>query len=307
MTMNRFVILTGVSGAGRTTALQALEDLGFFTTDNLPPSLWSALLKQSETAGLGNVAVSVDIRTRAFLASLEASLAALKGAGVEPEILFLDASDDVLVRRYNLTRRTHPLGQAPLSNDLHRERETLGYLRARADTVLDTSRKTAKDLVETLRQRFSAEQQFWLRLISFGFKRGVPMDADNIFDLRALPNPYYEPSLRPIDGRDERVQAYVFSRRALEFYSEMREFIRRLTGLAQETGRSSYTVAVGCTGGQHRSVAVAERLAHDLSDYVSVHVEHRDVNLALQEHAGSASTETEPDDAAPTASQNVDA
>ena len=206
----------------------------------------------------------------------------------------MDAADDVLVKRYNLTRRTHPLGQAPLSNDIAFEREALGYLRAHAEVVLDTSRRSAKDLVETLSRHFGRELKFRLRLVSFGFKRGVPIDADNVFDLRSLPNPYYDPVLRPIDGRDPRVQAYVFTPSTLEFYTQMREFIRELCVMARATGRSSYTVAVGCTGGQHRSVAVSERLAADFKDTFSSFVEHRDVAAALQEHTGQEAAEQEP-------------
>jgi len=282
--MDRFVILTGLSGAGKTTGLHALEDLGFFTADNVPPGLWQDLLAQANDAGLSQIVVGLDIRTRAFLGEVEQTLIELKNAGLEPEIIFLDAADDVLVKRYNLTRRTHPLGQAPLSNDIAQEREALSVLRAHADTVFDTSRTSAKEFIEALRLRFGAEEPFKLRLLSFGFKRGVPIDADTVIDLRALPNPYYDPELRPVDGRDKRVQSYVFTPAALEFYSKMRDFIRESTLMAQGAGRSSYTVAVGCTGGQHRSVAVAERLGHDLADIFSPYIDHRDVTLALQEH-----------------------
>ncbi len=285
--MKRFVILTGLSGAGKTTGLHALEDLGFFTADNVPPSLWLGLVAEAEAAGYETLAVGVDIRTRAYLGELDERLLELQSKNIHAEIVFLDAADDVLVKRYNLTRRTHPLGQAPLSNDIAAEREALGFLRAHAEIVLDTSRRSAKDLVETLSQHFGREQKFRLRLVSFGFKRGVPIDADNVFDLRALPNPYYDPALRPIDGRDPRVQAYVFTPSTLEFYTQMREFIRELCVMARATGRSSYTVAVGCTGGQHRSVAVSERLAADFADTFSLFVEHRDVAAALQEHVGN--------------------
>lgn len=282
--MKRFVILTGLSGAGKTTALHAFEDIGFFTSDNVPPSLWVSLVEQAEQAGFNAVCMSVDVRTRAFLQDIEQIIGLLNARGFNSEVVFLDASDDVLVKRYNLTRRTHPLGHAPLSTDIQQERKELGNLRALADTVLDTSRMSAKTLIKTLWERFGPERRFTLRLLSFGFKRGVPIDADTTIDLRALPNPYYDPVLRPLDGRDEAVQAYVFTPEALEFFSMMREFVRRLTEMAQGSGRSSYTVAVGCTGGQHRSVAVAERLAYDLADAFAVTVEHRDVADALQEH-----------------------
>jgi RNase adapter protein RapZ len=157
-------------------------------------------------------------------------------------------------------------------------------LRAQADLVFDTSRTSARELTEKLWEHFGKASHFRLRCVSFGFKHGVPTDADNVFDLRALPNPFYVPELRAIDGRDARVQTFVFTPSTLEFYSKMREFIRHLTAMAQGSGRSSYTVAVGCTGGQHRSVAVAERLGRDLADYFTTSVEHRDVALALAEH-----------------------
>lgn len=282
--MDAFVVLTGLSGAGKTTALHALEDLGFYTVDNLPPKLWSELIKQAKEVNQRKIVVGIDIRTRDYIQSVLECLADLRQENIRPTVIFLDASNDVLVKRYNLTRRTHPLGKAPLSEDIVTERNILGPLRASADLVLDTSRYSPKNLIEVLREHFGNEQRFQLRLISFGFKRGIPIDADNVFDLRALPNPFYDPALRPIDGRDERVQAYVFQGNTLEFYPQMREFIRYLSQLAEQSGRSSYTIAVGCTGGQHRSVSIAERLAHDFSEVFTTTIEHRDVEQALAEH-----------------------
>ncbi len=282
--MARFVVLTGLSGAGKTTALQALEDMGFYTVDNLPPVLWQELYVQATASGYSKIAVGIDVRTRAFLPTIDVSLHDLRQQGVTADIVFLDAANEVLIKRYNLTRRTHPLGQAPLLADIATERDALGYLRAHADVVLDTSRYSPRELAENLQQVFQEGQLFRLRIVSFGFKRGVPIDADNIFDLRALPNPYYEAALRAIDGRDPRVQAYVFQAATLEFYSDLREMIRKLSSMAQTSGRSSYTIAVGCTGGQHRSVAVAERLGLDLRDSFNTHIEHRDVEAALLEH-----------------------
>ncbi|MCA9836668.1 MAG: RNase adapter RapZ [Trueperaceae bacterium] len=283
--MDSFVVLTGLSGAGKTTSLHALEDLGYFTVDNVPPKLWPDLVKQVKEHNQSKVVVGIDVRTRDYLDSVLDCLAELRDQGINPTVIFLDAADDVLVKRYNLTRRTHPLGKAPLSDDIVTERNVLGPLRASADLVLDTSRYSAKDLIEVLRGHFGHNERFRLRLMSFGFKRGIPIDADNIFDLRALPNPYYDPALRAIDGRDERVQAYVFQGNTFEFYTQMREFIRVLSQMTEASGRSSYTVAVGCTGGQHRSVAIAERLANDFAEVFSTTIEHRDVELALAEHS----------------------
>lgn len=279
----RFVVLTGLSGAGRTTSLAALEDLGYFTADNVPPALWDALVAQADPVQ-PRVAVGVGVRTAVFLPKLNEALDALRARGIHPEIVFLDASNETLIRRYNFTRRTHPLGYAPLAQDIAQEREVLGELRAVADTVLDTSGLTARGLTEELWARFGDERKFRLRLASFGFKRGVPIDADNVFDLRSLPNPYYDPDLRHKGGLDAAVAAYVFTAEGMAFYTELREFVRLLASRALVTGRTSYTVAVGCTGGQHRSVAFAERLKHDLAETFATYAEHRDLALALAEH-----------------------
>jgi UPF0042 nucleotide-binding protein len=279
----RFVVLTGLSGAGRTTALAALEDLGYFTADNVPPALWDELLLQADPLQ-PRVAVGVGIRTAVFLPKLTEALETLRARGIMPEVVFLDATVDTLIKRYNFTRRTHPLGHAPLLQDIAKERVVLGELRAVADSVIDTSNLSARQLTEELWARFGENRQFRLRLSSFGFKRGVPIDADNVFDLRSLPNPYYDPKLRSRSGQDPEVAAYVFTSEGMAFYTELREFVRLLAARAMVGGRTSYTVAVGCTGGQHRSVAFAERLKHDLADDFDTYAEHRDLALALSEY-----------------------
>lgn len=282
--MQHCVILTGLSGAGKTTALHALEDIGFYTVDNVPPSLWGNLVARANQAGRKAIVIGIDVRTRDYLNEVDEGLQQLRAQNIRSQIIFLDASDEILVKRYNFTRRTHPLGLEPLATDISNERQTLSSLRAVADVVLDTSRTSARELTEKLWQQFGQEHKFRLRFISFGFKHGVPIDSDNVFDLRALPNPYYVPELRAIDGRDKRVQSYVFTPATLKFYGDMLDLINQLTLMTQGTGRSSYTIAVGCTGGQHRSVAVAERLALDLAEHFTTMVEHRDVEIALQEH-----------------------
>jgi len=280
----RLVILTGVSGAGKTTALQALEDSGYFTVDNLPPALWSSLVARAAPRKITKLAIGVDVRTRAFLDEVEAAITACIGDGLQPSVLFLDASDDTLIRRFSLTRRTHPIGEGSLLVDLGAERRALEPLRSRADTLLDTSTLTARELRRTIQQLFSRGSNFRLRLLSFGFKRGIPIDADNIFDVRSLPNPYYDPDLRSKPGTDHAVQAFIFSAVALDLYTTIRNLARSLARLAVSSGRTNYTLAVGCTGGQHRSVAVVERLSFDLSEGYRVIVEHRDLETALMEH-----------------------
>lgn len=282
----RIVVVTGLSGAGKSTALHALEDIGYFSSDNVPPHLWLGLVNQAYEHGYAKVALGVDMRTRAFLSDLGATLSSFEVRGLEPEIVYLEAKDDTLIQRYNLTRRTHPLGRAPLKTDIASERQALGELRSRADMVIETSTLSAKELVTRLQDRFSGAQGFLLRVISFGFKRGIPSDADNVFDLRGLPNPYYDAELKVKDGRDEKVKAYVFTDEGLEFYEQLRAFIATLLSQARKSRRGSYTVAVGCTGGQHRSVAVAERLGLEFGADIDTSVEHRDVAEALKEHDG---------------------
>ncbi|MEM7735362.1 MAG: RNase adapter RapZ [Deinococcota bacterium] len=294
MTQATVVIVTGLSGAGKSSALKALEDSGFFSVDNLPPALWQALVNEvcQVTSGedVGEdirVAIGVDIRAHAHLRGVDSALESLEASKVnsaQPVIVFLDAADDVLVNRYNFTRRHHPLHRASLTTDIAAERVALGDLRARADLVLDTSNLSAAELRKQLQGRFADAARFTVRLISFGFKRGVPGDSDNVFDVRVMPNPFYDPDLRPIDGRDKRVQSYAFSGDGEAFFQDLSHYITKLLAKAREQGRSHYTLAIGCTGGQHRSVAVAERLTKLLEDDVEVSLEHRDVSAALAEH-----------------------
>lgn len=279
----RLVVLTGLSGSGKTTALHALEDIGFYTVDNLPPALWAGLV---DTAGghEGGIAIGVDIRTRDFLDGAPAVLAALRDRGLSPTVVFLDASPATLVRRYSFTRRTHPLSEGTLTADLLQERRVLEGLRELADVVIDTTSKSARELALELWDRFGDEADFQLRLVSFGYKRGVPTDVDTVLDVRALPNPYYNAALQPLPGTAPEVQAFVFAPPALELYSHLRGLVRVLAVSARAEGRSGYSVAVGCTGGQHRSVAVVERLTHDLADSFHTRAQHRDLEEALQEH-----------------------
>ncbi|HZJ10985.1 MAG TPA: RNase adapter RapZ [Trueperaceae bacterium] len=279
------VILTGVSGSGKSTALHALEDIGFYTVDNLPPSLWPELIDLVEENNSKGLAIGIDIRARQYLAAAPGVIRRLEAVGHDPVVLFLDASDDTLVRRYNFTRRTHPISQGTLTADLAAERLALEPLRALADEVIDTTLTSARSLTQALWDRFTDGNGFLLRLISFGYKRGLPTDVDVVFDVRGMPNPFYDELLRPLPGTDERVQSYVFTPEALETYSQLRSLIKTLAHQAAgSAGRSAYTVAIGCTGGQHRSVAVAERLSHDLADGLQTVVQHRDLERAMNEH-----------------------
>jgi len=281
------VVLTGVSGSGKTTALHALEDIGFYTVDNLPPALWLALVEGMPAEAKG-LCVSIDIRTRAFIEEAPAALAELERLGHRPTLLFLDASDEVLVKRYNFTRRAHPVAAGTLSADLAAERRVLQPLRELADDVIDTTTTSARELTQLLWDRFAEGRGLLLRLVSFGFKRGIPTDVDTVLDVRGMPNPFYDEALRPLPGTDTDVQRHVFSPEALELYHQMRMLVRSLAYLSESGGRSHYSVAVGCTGGQHRSVAVVERLSHDLAGAYRTQVQHRDLSAALREHVVGA-------------------
>jgi RNase adapter protein RapZ len=271
--VNRFVIITGLSGAGKTTAVQALEEFGFFTTDNLPPQLWRSTLELCLKQGLSQVAVVTDARTRHFLADVETWL---NNLSVKPVVVYLEADDDVLIRRYGFTRRTHPLHESTLLGDLRAEREVLKNLRAQADVVIDTSLLSAKALVVKLRGLFGEDRAFTLSFSSFGFKHGAPRDADLVLDVRGLPNPFYSERLKHKSGLEPEVSQYVFSSDGTAFYQLLRDFVSANAELARRSERSSYAVAIGCTGGFHRSVAVVEALARDLSQFAST-ISHRDL------------------------------
>ncbi|MFC3859937.1 RNase adapter RapZ [Deinococcus antarcticus] len=272
-----FIIVSGLSGSGKSTVLRTLEDAGFFITDNLPPELWGAMHDLVEARNLHRVAVSTDARTRDFLAALESSYARLARRQEDLRVLFLEANAEVLLKRYNLSRREHPLGNN-LMLDFVRERELLAPLRAIADTVIDTTDLSAKELSERVMKMFRLEHDFMLRILSFGFKHAPPRDADLVIDVRSLPNPYYDPELRLRTGLEQDVQEYIFrDGDALAFYDEIRDFVRTSAERTRAAGRHGYTVAVGCTGGQHRSVAVASRLAQDLSDLNVDITDHRDL------------------------------
>lgn len=273
----RFVVLSGQSGAGLTSARMALEDLGYFSVDNLPPQLWADLLKTVEARGIHKVAVVLDIRARDMLSEVETVLSHLK-----PFIIYLEAKSDILLKRYNLSRRLHPLGMGNLLREIEEERLALAPLRDRADLVIDTSERTPRQLKEALEAALGEEEGFLLRIFSFGFKWGPPQDADLVLDVRSLPNPHYDPILKSRPGTDPEVAAYVFADKKNEpFYRTLLTTVGLSAEGARQNGRAAYTVAIGCTGGQHRSVAVADRLAQELSNRFRVELEHRDLEKVM--------------------------
>lgn len=269
----RFLVLSGLSGAGKTTAKGFLEDLGYFMVDNLPPGLWKPLLQELEGRGVKRAGVVLDARALAFFGDLERVLDELR-----PTVVYLEARPEVLLRRYNLTRRVHPLGAGNLMREIGEERRILGPLRARAHLILDTSELSPRALKEALARFLGEETGFLLRLLSFGFKWGPPQEADLVLDVRPLPNPHYDPALKPKTGLDLEVKAYVFREEVEPYYRALLSVVGLAAEGAQREGRAFYTAAIGCTGGRHRSVAVAERLAEELAGRFRVEVSHRDVD-----------------------------
>jgi UPF0042 nucleotide-binding protein len=264
------VVVTGMTGAGRSTAAKELEDLGFFVVDNLPPQLVADVVRLvDETRGpLQPVAVVVDVRSGSFFAGLQ-EVIARGSTGRRTTLLFLEASDDVLVRRQEAARRPHPLQEGGrLLDGLHRERLVLDDLRADADLVIDTTGLNVHQLTDKVARAFGTEQTTSLKatIISFGFKYGIPVDADLVADMRFLPNPHWVPDLRPLSGRDAAVATYVLERKgAQEFLDQYVPLLQTVAEGYLVEGKRFMTVAVGCTGGKHRSVAMAEEIAARLS------------------------------------------
>ena len=283
------VVVTGLSGAGRSTALRVLEDLSFHCIDNLPtPLLMQAVSLWTSRVGDGRVALGMDVRVGAFLDGADAAVQDLRSGGARVHVLFLDAADEALVRRFSESRRPHPLAPLFPGDDLaqliQRERERLGGLRGLADRVIDTTRLTVHDLRRELIAHFSSEVgttlQMTTRVVSFGFKYGVPVDADNVFDARFLPNPHFVPALRPRTGRDPEVARFVLETpEGTEYLNAVTSLLVPLLPRYAREGKVTLTIAVGCTGGRHRSVAIAEALGQRLRDAGApgdVRVSHRD-------------------------------
>lgn len=276
------MIVTGLSGAGRRTAAHAMEDLGWYVVDNLPPVMLPGLALRMREAGERRLAVVVDVRTRQEFDQLPAALEELKSDGVEVSMLYLDASDDVIVKRQESNRRPLPLqGDGRLLDGIIRERAMLADLRAIADLVVDTSNISARQLTQRIANHFGddATDELTIALISFGFKNGLPVDADMVFDVRFLPNPYWIPELRPLSGLTREVSNYVMNTLAAQDFLDamMGTISVAAPGYIRESKRH-VTIAIGCTGGKHRSTAISEELAARLRrSGRQVSVLHRDL------------------------------
>jgi UPF0042 nucleotide-binding protein len=292
------VVITGMGGAGRSTAIHVLEDLGFYCVDNLPPPLFAGLLDLLERGNeraeggeepptIKRVGLGVDVRTGAFLEGVGEVFEDLRERGHEVELIFLEASDEVLVRRFSETRRPHPLAPGgDLLTAIQKERARLVPLRAQAEHILDTTHLSVHDLRRALVDHVARGGESPLmvtRVLSFGFKYGLPVDADLVFDLRFLPNPHFVPELRPKTGLDPDVSKYVLETDdARELFDEVTNLLDNTLPKYEREGKSYLTIAIGCTGGRHRSVAFTEALAKHLRESREVVVAHRDAGRKLK-------------------------
>jgi UPF0042 nucleotide-binding protein len=280
----QLAVITGLSGAGRSTAAKCLEDLGWFVVDNLPPTLIPAVvdLANRSHGDVNRIAVVVDVRSRGFSSDLHEALEGVEQAGLHPQVLFLEAPDEVLVRRFDGVRRPHPLqGEGRLVDGITQERELLRELRGEADLVVDTSELNVHELRAKIAAAFESDAatELHLSVLSFGYKYGLPVDADIVIDCRLLPNPHWVAELTALPGTEPVVRDYVFSRPgAEEFVAAAEALLRRYEQGYVNEGKHYATIAIGCTGGRHRSVAVSEELTRRLrADGIEVQLTHRDM------------------------------
>jgi len=280
------LILTGMSGAGRSTVAHALEDLGWYVVDNLPPTLLSDLINQSSNSEIGALAVVVDVRGGKFFDELASSLSQIKKSGTNFRVAFLDATDQALVQRFESTRRPHPLqGSGRIVDGIAAEREKLQDLLAQADVVIDTSNLNVHQLEKRTAEIFAQglTQSVRVNVLSFGYKYGIPVDADLVLDCRFIPNPHWVPELRPLSGLDEKVKSTVLANPGVgDFVNTYVSLIQQMLPGYLREGKKYLTVAIGCTGGKHRSVSVAREIADKLDGEgagftISAHASHRDV------------------------------
>jgi UPF0042 nucleotide-binding protein len=280
-----FVVITGISGAGKSFAIKCFEDMGYYCVDNLPTTLLPTFadLVARSARSVPRVALGIDVREGEYLPHLLDALAELRARGHQVEVLFVEASDEALLRRYNETRRRHPLaGSGQVHDAIRAERKALANLREIADRVIDTSTLTVHQFRDVLVGMYGAREVragVRVTLLSFGFKHGVPIDADLVFDVRFLPNPHFVSGLRGLDGRDREVREFIFAHaESRELMARLEDFLKFLLPAYQREGKAYLTVAIGCTGGRHRSVAVAEELKRYLdAQGVSPGVVHRDL------------------------------
>ena len=282
----RFVIVTGMSGAGKSTALKMLEDMGYFCVDNLPIALVTKFGEMLTTpdSELNRVALGIDVRSGEALDGLEQHLKELDEKGISYEILFLDAKSDVLVKRYKETRRQHPLGGiGHVDVGIAKEREKISFLKLRATYILDTSKMLTRELKAELEKIFVEGKDFknlYVTVMSFGFKYGIPQDADIVLDVRFLPNPYYIEDLKEKTGNDPEVQDYVMNNERAElFVKKLEDLVQFLLPNYIWEGKNQLVIAIGCTGGRHRSVTLANRLYEFVSgnEHYGARIEHRDI------------------------------
>lgn len=283
----RIVIVTGMSGAGKRSALKVFEDLGYYCVDNLPVELVLDFVELAVSSNneINNVAICVDVRVGESFSKLEEILEVMSDRKYEHEVLFLEAENEVLIKRYKETRRNHPLaGYHRIMDGIEKEREEIAFIRKKADYIIDTSALLVRELRTEIKNIFQDNYNFqnlMVTILSFGFKYGIPEDADLVFDVRFLPNPYYIEELKPLTGNDEAVQNYVLSFSiAHEFLDKLSEMIKFLIPNYIIEGKNRLVIAIGCTGGRHRSVTLANELFNRLkcSEY-GVNVEHRDIDL----------------------------
>lgn len=284
MAKKKFILVTGLSGSGKTLALRVLEDLNYYCVDNLPAVLLPEFAQVCSKKGIQQIAVVIDIRGGEFFHQLSSSLNLVKKQKFAFEVLYLESGDEVLVRRFSETRRKHPLTpSARVLNGIQEERELLFELRGMADKIIDTSSYSPHELREELLDLYGSPKNgkpLEISLLSFGYKYGIPLDADLVFDVRFLPNPYYEDRLQNLSGNDPEVREYVIKQtQTKKFLSLLLPFLNFAIPQYEKEGKQHLTIAVGCTGGRHRSIVLANEIVQFLSkkDY-AVRVQHRDVN-----------------------------